>query len=79
MIDNKKGVIVIGIVIVVDVKGVIVNLVEEVDGYICVVDFFVDCIEDVIEEVKVGDSIEVKFMGVDCKNCIVNFFVKVKD
>lgn len=79
MIDNKKGVIVIGIVIVVDVKGVIVNLVEEVDGYICVVDFVVECVEDVIEVVSVGDSIEVKFMGVDCKNCIVNLFVKVKD
>lgn len=35
---NKKGVIVKGKVIEVDVKGVIVELIEGVEGYICVVD-----------------------------------------
>lgn len=76
---NKKGVIVIGKVIVVDVKGVIVELVDGVEGYLCVFEVFCDCVEDVILVLSVGDDVEVKFIGVDCKNCVISLFVCVKD
>ncbi|WP_395343340.1 30S ribosomal protein S1 [Ningiella sp. W23] len=77
--DNKKGAIVNGTVTEVDAKGVTVNLAEEVDGYIRIGDLARDRVEDANDVVKVGDSIEAKFMGVDRKNRIVNLSVKAKD
>lgn len=79
VLDNKKGVLVNGIVIVVDVKGVIIELEDGVEGYICVFEVLCDCIEDVLLILNVGDKVEVKFIGVDCKNCVINLFIKVKD
>jgi small subunit ribosomal protein S1 len=77
--DNKKGVIVTGIVTEADAKGVTVELGEEVIGYIRIGDLARDRVEDASEVVKVGETIEAKFMGVDRKNRIVNLSVKAKD
>lgn len=77
--DNKKGVIVNGIVTEADAKGVTVQLGEEVVGYIRIGDLARDRVEDASEVVKVGDAIDAKFMGVDRKNRIVNLSVKAKD
>ncbi|MFQ3249750.1 30S ribosomal protein S1 [Glaciecola sp.] len=77
--DNKKGAIVNGTVIEADAKGVTVQLGEEVVGYIRIGDLARDRVEDAGEVVKVGDSIEAKFMGVDRKNRVVNLSVKAKD
>lgn len=76
---NKKGVIVIGKVIVVDVKGVIVELVDGVEGYLRVFEVFRDRVEDVILVLSVGDEVEVKFIGVDRKNRVISLFVRAKD
>ncbi|MFC4699325.1 30S ribosomal protein S1 [Glaciecola siphonariae] len=77
--DNKKGAIVNGTVIEADAKGVTVQLIEEVVGYIRIGDLARDRVEDANDVVKVGDTIEAKFMGVDRKNRIVNLSVKAKD
>jgi len=77
--DNKKGVIVNGTVIEADAKGVSVQLGEEVVGYIRIGDLARDRVEDASEVVKVGETIDAKFMGVDRKNRIVNLSVKAKD
>lgn len=77
--DNKKGAIVNGTIIEADAKGVTVQLGEEVVGYIRIGDLARDRVEDANDVVKVGESIEAKFMGVDRKNRIVNLSVKAKD
>ncbi|MBT1449604.1 30S ribosomal protein S1 [Glaciecola sp. XM2] len=77
--DNKKGAIVNGEIIEADAKGVTVKLGEEVEGYIRIGDLARDRVEDANDVVKVGDTIEAKFMGVDRKNRIVNLSVKAKD
>ncbi|WP_371193036.1 30S ribosomal protein S1 [Glaciecola sp. SC05] len=77
--DNKKGVIVNGTIIEADAKGVTVQLGEEVVGYIRIGDLARDRVEDANDVVKVGETIDAKFMGVDRKNRIVNLSVKAKD
>ncbi|MBF7072860.1 30S ribosomal protein S1 [Glaciecola sp. MH2013] len=77
--DNKKGAIVNGTVIEADAKGVSVQLGEEVVGYIRIGDLARDRVEDANDVVKVGETIDAKFMGVDRKNRVVNLSVKAKD
>ena len=77
--DNKKGAIVNGTVIEADAKGVTVQLAEEVEGYIRIGDLARERVEDASEVVKVGDTIDAKYTGVDRKNRVVNLSVKAKD
>jgi len=77
--DNKKGAIVNGTIIEADAKGVTIKLGDEVEGYIRIGDLARDRVEDANDVVKVGDTIDAKFMGVDRKNRIVNLSVKAKD
>ncbi|GAB55049.1 small subunit ribosomal protein S1 [Glaciecola punicea ACAM 611] len=77
--DIKKGAIVNGIVIEADAKGVTVNLAEEVDGFIRIGDLARERVEDASEIVKVGDTIEAKYTGVDRKNRVITLSVKAKD
>jgi small subunit ribosomal protein S1 len=77
--DMKKGAIVNGIVIEADAKGVTVNLAEEVDGFIRIADLARERVEDASEIVKVGDTIEAKYTGVDRKNRVITLSVKAKD
>lgn len=77
--DIKKGAIVNGTVIEADAKGVTVNLAEEVDGYIRIGDLARERVEDASDIVKVGDTIEAKYTGVDRKNRVITLSVKAKD
>jgi len=77
--DNKKGAIVNGTVIEADAKGVTVQLAEEVEGYIRIGDLARERVEDASDVVKVGDTIDAKYTGVDRKNRVVNLSVKAKD
>ena len=77
--DIKKGAIVNGTVIEADAKGVTVNLAVEVDGFIRIGDLTRERVEDASEVVKVGDTIEAKYTGVDRKNRIITLSVKAKD
>ncbi|MFT6267646.1 MAG: small subunit ribosomal protein S1 [Alphaproteobacteria bacterium] len=77
--DMKKGAIVNGTVIEADAKGVTVNLAEEVDGYIRIGDLARERVEDASDVVKVGDTIEAKYTGVDRKNRVITLSVKAKD
>jgi small subunit ribosomal protein S1 len=77
--DMKKGAIVNGTVIEADAKGVTVNLAEEVDGFIRIGDLARERVEDASDIVKVGDTIEAKYTGVDRKNRVITLSVKAKD
>ncbi|KGJ93383.1 30S ribosomal protein S1 [Thalassotalea sp. ND16A] len=77
--DNKKGAIVTGTVIEVDAKGAKIDLAEGVEGYLRVADISADRIEDATTELKAGDSVEAKFVGVDRKNRTISLSIKAKD
>ncbi|OUS30737.1 30S ribosomal protein S1 [Thalassotalea sp. 42_200_T64] len=77
--DNKKGTIVTGTVIDVDAKGAKIDLAEGVEGYLRVADISADRIEDATTELKAGDSVEAKFVGVDRKNRTISLSIKAKD
>lgn len=77
--ENKKGVLVNGIVTAVDAKGATVELAEGVEGYLRASEASVDRVEDATLVLSVGDSVEAKFTGVDRKNRVVNLSVRAKD
>ncbi|CAB0150070.1 30S ribosomal protein S1 [Pseudidiomarina piscicola] len=76
---NKKGAIVTGKIIEVDAKGAKVELADSVEGYIRVADISRDRIEDATTELKAGDDVEARFMGVDRKNRTLSLSIRAKD
>jgi len=74
--ENKKGAIVKGKVVEVDAKGAKIELADGVEGYIRVADISRDRVEDATAELKAGDDVEAKFMGVDRKNRAVSLSIK---
>jgi len=77
--DNKKGAIVNGKVTAVDAKGATIELAEGVEGYIRVADISRDRVEDASTELKEGQEVEAKFVGVDRKNRVVSLSIRAKD
>jgi small subunit ribosomal protein S1 len=77
--DNQKGVMVKGTVKEVDAKGAIITLAGGVEGYIKAGDLARDRVEDATTVLKVGDTLESRFIGVDRKNRIVTLSVKAKE
>jgi small subunit ribosomal protein S1 len=76
---NEKGSVVKGTVVEVDAKGAVVNLADGVEGYLRASELSRDRVEDARSELKEGDKIEAKFMGVDRKNRTISLSVKAKD
>lgn len=79
VVMNDKGLIVDGVVKMVDVKGVVVMLMGDVEGYLCVLEILQDCVEDVCNVLKEGDKVNVMVINIDCKLCGINLLIKVKD
>lgn len=77
--ENKKGAIVTGNVVEVDAKGATVELAEGVNGYVRASDIARERVEDASTVLKVGDSVEARFMGVDRKNRVLSLSIKAKD
>ncbi|AFP85352.1 ribosomal protein S1 [secondary endosymbiont of Heteropsylla cubana] len=75
---NKKGSIVTGKIKDVDTKGVTVELSDGVEGYLRASEFSLNRINDTIPILSVGNNIEVKFIGVDRKNRVVNLSIHTK-
>ncbi|KFZ31952.1 30S ribosomal protein S1 [Pseudidiomarina salinarum] len=76
---HKKGAIVTGKVTEVDAKGAKVELADSVEGYVRASDISRDRVEDATTELKVGDEIEARFMGVDRKNRVLSLSIRAKD
>ncbi|MFT4926340.1 MAG: small subunit ribosomal protein S1 [Phenylobacterium sp.] len=76
--NNKKGAIVNGKVTEVTAKGATIELAESVEGYLRVSDISRDRVEDATTEMKVGDDVEAKLMGVDRKNRVISLSIKAK-
>jgi small subunit ribosomal protein S1 len=75
---NKKGAIVNGKVSEVTAKGATIELAEGIEGYLRVSDISRERVEDATTELKVGDAVEAKLMGVDRKNRVISLSVKAK-
>ena len=77
--DNQKGAMVKGIVKEVDAKGAQIELAGGVEAYIRAGDLSRDRVEDATTVLKVGDTLEARFIGVDRKNRIVTLSVKARE
>ncbi len=76
---NPKGTVVNGTVKEVDARGAVIELIEGVEAYIRVSELSRERVEDATSILKVGDTLEAKFIGVDRKSRVINLSVKAKD
>jgi small subunit ribosomal protein S1 len=76
---HDKGSIVTGIVKEVDARGAVIELTENIDGYLRASEIQRNRVEDARTVLKVGELVEAKFMGVDKKNKTLNLSIKAKD
>ena len=79
MAEFPKGSTVKGTVKTVDSRGAQIDLGNGVEGYIKAGDISRDKIEDATKLLKVGDTLESRFIGVDRKNRIIMLSVKAKE
>ncbi len=77
--QHPKGSIVTGTVTEVDAKGATLELADGVDGYLRASELARDRVEDARSLLKVGDSVEAKFIGVDRKKRTLSVSIKAKD
>ena len=77
--ENDRGAIVVGVIKEVDAKGALVQLAEEVEGYLKASELSREKVEDARNLLKVGESIEAKIVSVDRKNRGLALSVKAKD
>jgi small subunit ribosomal protein S1 len=76
---NAKGSVVKGVVREIDAKGAIIDLGDDLEGYLRASEISRDRIEDARTMLKVGDEVEAKFMGIDRKNRTISLSIKGKD
>ncbi len=74
--SNNEGAVVKGTVTEVEAKQATLSLGDDVSGILRIAEFSHDRTEDLSEELKVGDELEVKIVNVDRKTHMVNVSVK---
>ncbi|MDH5821473.1 30S ribosomal protein S1 [Luteimonas sp. RD2P54] len=79
MASNPKGSKVSGTVREVDAKGAMVDIAEGVEGYVAARDISDQRVDDATQHLKVGDTIEAKFVGMDRKGRTLQLSIKAKD
>ena len=77
--ENPKGTIVKGKVKEVDAKGAVIELGENIEGYLRASELSRDRVEDARSVLNEGDEVEAKFIGVDRKNRSISLSIKAKD
>ncbi|MDX2503488.1 MAG: 30S ribosomal protein S1 [Gammaproteobacteria bacterium] len=76
---NPKGSIVKGVVKEVDARGAVIELAEGVEASLRVSEISRERVEDATTQLKAGDEIEARFIGVDRKSRVINLSIKAKD
>jgi small subunit ribosomal protein S1 len=76
---TTKGAIVKGTVKEVDAKGATIELDGGIEGYIKANDIAKERIDDATQHLKVGDSIEAKYIGMDRKGRVMQLSIRAKD
>lgn len=79
MAGHPKGSKVTGTVREVDAKGATIDLAEGVEGYVMARDISDERIEDASQHLKVGDTIEAKFVGMDRRGRTLQLSIRAKD
>jgi small subunit ribosomal protein S1 len=76
---NDKGSIVHGTVKSVEPKGAVIQLSEEVEGYLRASELSRDRVEDAGTHLKVGDKVEALVINIDRKSRSIQLSIKAKD
>lgn len=76
---HDKNSLVNGTVKSVDARGAVIQLADDVEGYLRVSEFSRDRIEDLSQHVKVGEELETMITNVDRKSRSINLSIKAKD
>ncbi len=76
---HDKGSIVKGTVKSIDAKGAVIQLTDEVDGYLRASEVSRDRVEDIRTYLKEGDTVEAMIINIDRKNRQINLSIKAKD
>lgn len=79
MATTQKGAIVSGVVKEVDAKGATIELPGGIEGYVKANDIAKERIDDASQYLKVGDTIEAKYMGMDRKGRVMQLSIRAKD
>ena len=79
MATKPRGSILTGTVREVDARGATIDLGDGVEGYIRANDIAKERIEDATQHLKVGDSVEAKFTGMDRKGRVLQLSIRAKD
>ncbi len=77
--ENDRGAIVTGTVKEVDAKGAVIELAEEVEGYLKASELSRDKVDDARNVLKQGETVEAKIVSVDRKNRGLSLSIKAKD
>ena len=76
---NDKGSLVKGTVKSMDAKGAVIDLGNEVEGYLRSSEVSRDRVEDIRNHLKEGEEVEAVIVNVDRKNRNINLSIKAKD
>jgi small subunit ribosomal protein S1 len=76
---NDKGALVTGTVKSVEPKGAVIQLSDEVEGYLRASEISRDRVEDAGTHLKVGDKIEAMVVNIDRKARSIQLSIKAKD
>ncbi len=76
---HEKGSLVKGTVKSVDAKGAVIELAENIEGYLRASEIQRDRVEDARTLLNEGDEVEAKFIGVDKKTKSISLSIKAKD
>ena len=79
MATKPRGSILTGTVKEVDARGATIDLGDGVEGYLRANDIAKERIEDATQHLKVGDSVEAKFIGMDRKGRTLQLSIRAKD
>ncbi|MBX3725229.1 MAG: 30S ribosomal protein S1 [Xanthomonadales bacterium] len=79
MVSHPKGSVITGTVKEVDAKGALIDLGEGIEGYVRAADIAKQRVDDATQHLKVGDSVEAKFIGMDRKGRLLQLSIKAKD
>jgi small subunit ribosomal protein S1 len=76
---HDKGSLVTGTVKSLDAKGAMIELTDQVDGYLRASEVSRDRVEDIRTHLKEGDKVEAMIINIDRKNSQINLSIKAKD
>jgi small subunit ribosomal protein S1 len=76
---NDKNSMVTGTVKSVDARGAVIQLADDIEGYLRASEFSRDRIDDLTQHVKVGEELETMITNVDRKTRSINLSIKAKD